>query len=87
MAWLAPILERGTGVHPLLSIHLESHTARFRSCTMAMIYLASASASMAQFEASPSLQVLFEQVDRCILYRLNLPLLCGSPHIAVCVKM
>ena len=50
---------------PLLQIHLESHTARFRHCTMAMIYLASASASasMAQFEASPSLQVLFEQVD------------------------
>jgi hypothetical protein len=64
MPWSAPILERGTGTHPpLLKIHLESHTARFRNCTMAMIYLASASISMAQFEASPSLRVLFEQVD------------------------
>jgi hypothetical protein len=61
MAWLAPILERGTGVHPLLSIHLESHTARFRSCTMAMIYLASAPHHW-QLETSVSPRVRFKQV-------------------------
>lgn len=44
MTWSAPILEESRVVqaHPLLEIHLESHTARFRSCTMAMIDVASA---------------------------------------------
>ncbi|KAE9364364.1 hypothetical protein N431DRAFT_105753 [Stipitochalara longipes BDJ] len=61
LAWVAPILERSTGAHPLLAIHLESHTARFRSCTMAMIDLASAPHQW-QLETSPSPRVLFEQV-------------------------
>jgi len=88
MAWSAPILERGTGTHPPVAnssgvpyrsfqtLHNGNDLPRFR-------FRFRINGTVRSFSESASPL----RAGRCILYRLNLPLLCGSPHIAVCVKL
>lgn len=57
---LSPYSRRGTGSHPLLKIHLESHTALFQKLrALAMIYLASEARSV-DFEPAHTPRVVFE---------------------------